>query len=350
MVEPFTGRVNCRPLLEEELPQYLHFAGEMWGPTAPQASETRVRWLYQFNPNTKGFSKDLFVGLVDNKIVGGAHRMRLPWRVHGERTIGSSGHDLGVLPAHQSGLGALLALAPEEGEEQVLHAGLSPTMDQFYGRLKAHAITCCWQRKALSYTRAAVQLFRGGRQTRASSLPALQFEQEFRLGELTFTSTSQPPDTLLERAVALKVSSASPQSYWVDWDKPAFAWRFFHPLGPRHVLILASTSSEDVGRMVVSFGRRKRLRIARFVDAWACDERFLPPLLQAGERVMKALGASAGFSVTSWQAAAETLSRQAWSRYKAPPGVRLFRRKSKGICEIVNLWGGAWDFGCDASE
>src|ERR1700694_2767412 len=101
MARPPRPRLECRGLRWEEIADYLRFARETWGKKSPQAMESRLQWLYQHNPLTRGIDQDLIVAVSNGRIVGSHHRMRLPWILGGEKVVVPSFHDLALTSEHR---------------------------------------------------------------------------------------------------------------------------------------------------------------------------------------------------------------------------------------------------------
>src|SRR5207248_11795518 len=110
-----TSKLFCRGLAPGEEDAYISFAKKIWGAGSFQAHPPSLKWLYKANPNSRGMQSDLLVLWDENKIVGAHHRLRLPWRIGGQRITMPALHDLAVLPNYRKGEGLQLILAALAG-------------------------------------------------------------------------------------------------------------------------------------------------------------------------------------------------------------------------------------------
>lgn len=345
-----TAAIECRGMTPDEEPAYLQFAREFWGPDSPQADPLFLRWLYRENPNTQGMQRDLLILAEGSRIVGSHHRMRVPWRVNGNRLMVPSLHDLAVLPEYREaggkqGLvppGLKIMLAALEKETYIGLFGMTPVADQIYERMHVPEIKLFWLEKIRSRIKAGIQM--------AASLLDVPIRKAGSVGRSTKSFEDYeigriaiPIGEEFEEAVSVKPREQT----FPDWDFGAFRWRFFHDFGPRNILLIARKNHVPVGRAVISLGLKKGIFVARVVDLVFQEEQCLPALTTEINQLFSELGAPVCLAVTSSQKVADEFIASGWRYRKESHGSRWF--SSRGSERPQEFWisGGAWDFGCD---
>ena len=329
--------IRVRPLTEPDIEPLLRFAAGYYGPDSHQARRTRFEWLYRDNPLSLGPSKDVLVAVTgDGDVVGCHWKTRLAWRFHGQRVVIPSCHDLAILPEYRQGQGLQLILAGLAGEERAALLGLSPQSEGIYARMRCPEVPMVRLQKVLSYARTALGMTG---LSRCRPKPGLAWRNK----AIPVVATALPDDPLLR--AALLVPTAGDGS--LEWTLETFRWRFFHPHGPAHVLVLVGDAAAPIGRAVFSYGQRRGAVMARLVDVAAADAAALAPVLAATEKAMRRLGVAVATAATTSQPALEWFSTHGW---KPQHGVsaRFFLRRQEPLT-IAGIWGGSYDYGYDAN-
>jgi Acetyltransferase (GNAT) domain len=344
------ARIECRGMTADEKPAYLQFARKAWGTDWPQAEPSFLAWLYKENPNTQGMERDLLVLVDDGRIVGSHHRMRVPWRVNGNRFIVPSLHDLAVLPEYRKpagdqGLvppGLKIMFAALEKEAHVGLFGMTDVADKIYERLHVPDTKLFWLEKIRSRIKAGLQLTtsRLGMNPRISPPVGrgTSRSQDYEIARIP-----NPADEEIAEALSVK---PSPQTH-PDWDLESYRWRFFHKLGPRNLLLIARRNSTPVGRAVISLGLKSGIFVGRVVDLAFQEENCLQVLVNEIGQTFSHLNAPVCLAVTSSQQVADRFRASGWKYRKQSGGSRWF--SGRGTERPQDFWicGGAWDFGCD---
>lgn len=335
--------LECRSLRNEDRAAFLTFARDMWGRHSPQARPGFLRWALDHNPHGRPSAVDFFIALADGRVVASHRRMRVPWRVEGEARVGVSLYDLAALPEHRQGVGAQLVLRAIAGESIVLAAGLSPDAQRLYERLRAPKIRLYGLQRVLSPPRWLSQRVRSELGTGFGAPPRVA--EDLRVRGVQLQITSHPDDRTLSAAAALPAPDPGPA-----WDAPGLRWRFFHPEGPRAVLVQARVDGALAARAVVSVGLRQQARVARVVDAVVPDPKLWPALSAGIDRAARRSHASVALLATSDPVAADALRAQGWSPRPEDPVAAAFFRGVAVDPARLRLWGGAWDLGVDPPD
>lgn len=326
-----------RPFADGDLEALLRFAAAYYGPDSHQARRTRFEWLYRENPLSQGPSKDLIVAVTESGEIAGCHwKTRLPWRFLGERAVIPSLHDLAILPEYRQGQGLPLVLAALAGEQRAALLGLSPTSEAIYQRMRCPEVPMQRFEKVLSYVRTSLGMMGLARPRRSETLI-------LRNEAISLQASANPGDTMLRDALA--IPSAGPCG--LDWSMDSFRWRFFHPLGPQHVLVLQGPESAPTARAIFSYGLRRGAVMARLVDVAVAEPGGLSEILSAVECTLRRLGVAVATAATTSRAAHAWFFAHGW---KTQQGVsaRFFLRSKEGMPE-AEIWGGSYDYGYDAN-
>jgi hypothetical protein len=123
-----------------------------------------------------------------------------------------------------------------------------------------------------------------------------------RLGRDTITA--RPTASQLD-GLCRAMRAAAPGEASVDWTPELVSWRYFDPLGPRHLLI---TSGDTAAMAVIALGVRRGMTVTRLLELHAADDAFLRRVRQAAA----AAGAALGLAFTTDRGTAEALQKQGW--------------------------------------
>lgn len=333
-------KLVCRGLAPCEQDAYFIFAKKAWGADCVQSTPSRLKWLYESNPNSKGMEADLLVLWHGSKIVGAHHRMRLPWRVGDAHVTVASLHDLAVLPAYRRGEGLQLILAALAGETLVALFGLSGASDEIYGRMRVPSVGLSWLERNRNPLAAGFQVLQS--RVRPPQERSVSGQSILRNG-YEFRRISKPSEEDISEALSLRPVVDA----YVDWDVASFRWRHFDENGPKNILLLARSGTRLVGRAVLSVGLRHGLLVGRVVDMIANQPDCQDTMIAVIDQTLSELGISFAFVVTSSHDLAEVWTMRGWSNLDNPPGARWFSRDRSALPRQFWIHGGAWDFGCD---
>lgn len=294
-----------------------------------------LEWLYRANPAGRGPS-DCLVARQDGAIVGAMHRMILPLTgLQAGLPIGASLavlHNHFIADALRSGPGVLLLRRAVKDVDAGFAPGVQAPLDEVYRRLGFVEHRASWLMKLLAPLAAAAQIARGkltGRKPMRIALARLQ-------ARVPGISITAQPDEASIASLCRAMRAGPAAGIAVDWTPALVRWRFFDPLGPRH-LLLSSAGGDAMA--VVAFGVRRGLSVARPIElAGHIDEAFVRRI----ERVMQAAGAAIGLAFATTDATVTVLSQRGWR--VRDDGTHSFRTGASPI----ELGPGATDVGFEA--
>jgi hypothetical protein len=327
-------KLAVRGIESFEIDALLRFYGEMYGADSYQASRRYIDWLYSENPVGRGIG-DCIVALEQGAIVGSVHRMRLPCVTpSGAATLASLQNHV-VSPRLRGGAGIMLLQKAVKGEQLTLSPGVSGRLGEAYRRLGYDEVPSYWLMRVLQPFRAIAQ--RVARALGASQRLRLSDRSMRRAGSGKVLATLTPSPEQLTRIASALVNQARDQpGAYVPWDAELVRWRYFSPLGPRHVLVEKPHSQAWA---VLSYGVKSRLNVVRLLEQdSAGDSRFPSDVV----RVARRMGASLGLSYTTRRSVKEQLLAAGWRLRRNPPS--SFTLGSGGL----SVSGAATDVGFEA--
>lgn len=211
----------------------MDFAARMFGPKAHQASAGFYHWCYEANPNCKDGRGGAVIARTDSgRVVGMVNRLFLTWDVNGTLVRIPAIGDLALDPdSRKGGLGLRLVLQATRDVEHAFVNGSNPNSSPLFRGLKYQEITdVFWGRRVIHplrmFRRLAMHRMFG-----TTAGPHTLFRSSGRNG---FHANADPDDDLLQ-ALCDHLNDA-PGKAKLHWTAETLRWRFFHPMGPRHVL------------------------------------------------------------------------------------------------------------------
>lgn len=280
---------------QTDVPQLLAASARHFGSVSYQATEGYLRWLYAENPAASDY-QDCIVARRNGGIVGCMHRLVLPL-LGGGRFVALHNHF--VDPAVRSGSGVLLLLQASKGADIAVAPGVEEKLAPIYRRLRYHDVDGVWLAKPFSYLRVATGIGLaklGVNSARAVKLPPSQSDII-----VTATPSTEQISELRRRMVAKEAAYDG-----ISWTDELVRWRYFHPDGPRHILIL-SCSTDCYA--VVAIGTRRGVRTARLM---AIDCSADQTWLSIVEAVSKNAGMALGLAFTTEKGVANALTKSGW--------------------------------------
>ncbi len=340
----------CRGVHASEYEEYLRFARIAWGSGSAQASRKRLEWLYGGNPYSRGSVLDLLALFDGDRIVGCHHYMQLPWMVGEERIVFPTFFDIFVLPEYRSRGGFELITTPYEGLHASLCFGLSDQSEKILSILhKASAawrtqqVRSFWMEKIYPSVRGISNLML----SKIGITPKVllqERERAYQKDGLCVQATTDPSPAQIEAAL----SCTPDASIYTDWDEKSFRWRFFGDGVPPHLLLLALSGGDCLGRALISFGSKRGTLIGRLVELTAPrSEAALHTLVHEIDMALRRSGVAVALAATTDAKGAAVLGSRGWSERKKQPGSRIFLGKRSADLTRCHIWGGSWDFGTD---
>jgi hypothetical protein len=333
------GEIFCNP--------YQEFANREWGDRCYQSSLNYIDWLYKENPCGGTLENDFLLGLHNGSVVACIHKMRLNWSVHGEIKTIPALHNLMVTEKFRHGLGFAFLMRSVMGEDHALIPGVAHYLAEAYRKLKYQQVNTCWYRKVLTPIKGGLLLglkkffdYNGkARYFSSSDLSGMQ-NDSFRL-------SLDPSEEIVGSLVSL-LNQQPGDRVFPHWSVEQFKWRFFHPLGPRHLLIYRPSRDGIKDFIIVSLGPRNGLNVGRIVEMETSSEDHLKTLLQEAERVLKKFGGHLLLIFSSDARLNGMLQQLAYQPIKNSPETFFYHKKRKELFNIPTLNGSAGDLGFEA--
>jgi len=269
-----------------------------FGAEGYQQHRRYLDWLYGANPTSRGLA-DCLVARQGEAVVGCMHRMMLP--LAGPESAGLIGvlHNHFVTEPVRSGPGVLLLRRAIRQIDAAFAPGVQAPLDEVYRRLNFVEVPGWWLMRVLDPVGGAIRVAR----TRLTGNRPLRVNVERlqrRFGDLVITP--QPDDATVDR-LCEAMRDVARDRLAVDWTPALVRWRYFHPQGPRHLLI---TPRDGSGIAVIAPGIRRGLATARLMELTDTG------MTERATAVMRAAGAALALCFTTAPGMAELLQRQGW--------------------------------------
>ena len=326
--------------------KYQVFACDNFGQEAYQGTEGYIRWLYDENPCTVRGETGMVVAVTDedNAVVGCLHTMQLEWRIHGRVHAVPTVHDIMVSEDHRTGLGAMLLMKSIGDTRYAFVAGATPPFTAVYRELGWHKMRVSWYRRILTPLRTAMQLLAG--RTGVGRSPAIYF-QDVSIGSGGWTWTTCPGNGTLE-CVAHRLNRRGENKVAPTWTTKQLYWRFFHPFGPRHLMIYRGGDAEIEDFCILSLGPRKGLALARVVEIAARSQKDLADLLDEIDKCIREFGAHALSIYCGSRELNIMYESLGWKNMTTSPDSYFFSNNSMAATTEYSTNGSAADIGFEA--
>jgi hypothetical protein len=280
------ARITVVPGTEDLHTAVLLHARAMHGEHAHQASAGYRHWLYNCAPHVPEGLAAMRVALDEHQqVVGIADRLFLPWVVHGTVERIPALIDLSVRADQRTGGAGVRLILGASGDVQHLFVNGSNTNSApvFRGLRYQEFTGGFWGRRVLAPIATAWQLAR----RTVLAAPTFAFDPGRMLHHLGSDATTNPADGLLEELAALASTDTTPVR--PHWTAEILRWRFFHPEGPRHLLLAArSPGGALLHALVATVGTHRGLHVLRPMlhlgDAALLRTQGAPRLVRAAQR------------------------------------------------------------------
>lgn len=281
-----------------DVDQLLRASATEFGAEGYQQHHRYLDWLYEANPAARGLA-DCLVARQGDAIVGCMHRMMLP--LAGPEGPGLIGvlHNHFVTAAVRSGPGVLLLRRATKNVDAAFAPGVQAPLDEVYRRLGLVEVPGWWLMRVLDPVGGAIRVAR----TRLAGDRPLRVDVarlRRRFGDLTITPE---PDEATVTRLCGAMRGATRDRLAVDWTPALVRWRYFHPEGPRHLLV---TPRDGGAIAVIAPGVRRGLATARLMELTD------PAFARRATAVMRAGSAALGLCFTAAPRMAELLQGQGW--------------------------------------
>jgi hypothetical protein len=326
---------------------YASFARSHYGADAYQATRRYLGWLYDDNPSSSKGRGDFILCRQGRDVVGCIHKLRLRWRVKGETVEIPTLHNWMMAPEHRKGVGTLLLTGACRGEKHALIPAAAGDLAVIYRQLRFEEIPLSWYRRVLTPIRGGIRylITRGGR---------LRLFSPFRYPHADGAPSGTQDEVIVEaeprpeviETLAASARSSDDEAVRPEWTAETFRWRFFHPRGPRHLLL---RHAGDPGSfLVLGAGDHRGLVAGRVVDVFSSRFEAFRALLRKAESLLRSLGAHVMVIYSGDRRLDEMLARLGLRPDSTRQPAFFFHGSARQRFETVAFRGSAIDFGLEA--
>lgn len=335
------------PFSKTYLRNYQDFARKYYGDDAYQAKEDYINWLYRENPLSSD-ENDFLIGVHTerNILVGCIHKMQMKWAINGKTFSMPALHNLIVDEEHRHGIGFMLVMAAVAGEEQAHMPGVEEPFSNFYKTLKYQKINAHWYRKLLKPISASFLLVTKKMIDRKGS--ATYFDPEAMIKIDGNYKVEFSPNKDLLQQIASSLNEKNKDTYAPFWTEEQIKWRFFHPIGPRSILIYENFQDSIKNFAIVSMGPRKGLNISRILALKSSSEQSLDKLLKNIFNLLSDQGSHLIQLVSADKNLNNSLKSIGWNHLKDSPDTYFYHRNRNQRFADYSFTGSAGDFGFEA--
>lgn len=341
-----TAELHWTGFRQELFASYSAFARREFGRFAYQGKPEYVRWLYAENPVGVSEESDFLVGVRnDGQVVACVHKLRIPWHIAGATVNVPALHNLMAAPGYRRGIGALLILSALAKDKYAIVLGARGEVSQAYERLGSRRVEAAWYRWILNPVTGAFRISMGalGRETAGwpvdSRLPILRHLFPSLILE------TRPPRTRVEELASLLGSGDQEDRAAPSWTPELVEWRFFHPLGPKHLLVESRTQDFVA---LVSLGRHRGARVARIVELRATRPESCRAGLGSLRSMLRLLGGDVLIGFCADTQTRAVLSEAGNHPEKNDTDTWFYVRRRAPAAARVAFFGAVGDFGFDA--
>ncbi len=344
---PTPPRTTIVPGSEVPLEAILTFARRIYGTHSHQAKEAYYRWSGANPAHPAATAAHAVVAITaTGEVVGLVNRIPMTWLVDGKPQVIPGIGDLSVDEEHRKGgLGLRLIMQSTRGSEHAFVNGSNPNSSPLFRGLKYQEITGAFWGRALLAPVSTSWRYGLYRLTRIGPRPPGPVHA---MVHGRFAVTTTPDDALLGRIAGYL--NLAPAATKLQWTVDTLRWRFFHPLGPHHLLIhSADRDNTPEAVMVLSIGSRRGLRIGRIL-AHRCDtEKAFGELLGAAKAIGKTGGVDVLAGFTFAPSEARVMRAAGLHGIRNPPATFFFhkRRIEEPLFQDVLVQGAASDLGLE---
>ena len=284
------SKVHWVPFEDSFFKNYQKFTWKHFGELSYQAKKNYIRWLYQENPLSLK-KQDFLLGVSEseNRVLGCIHKMRLLWSYEDGNIEVPALHNLMVDESYRHGTGFMLVMASVANEEHALMPGVGQPFTKFYQALKYQKIDASWYIKPLKPIQGSFFFAANKLLSYRSQARFFNSSQNDNSLFKNWCATLSPGNTMLDQ-LAGSMNSKDSQVISPWWNTEQLKWRFFHPFGPRHILIYERFSETIKNFAIVSLGPHRGINLARILVLQSSSIESLKYLIENINRVIKLNG------------------------------------------------------------
>jgi hypothetical protein len=310
------ARITVVPGSEALHAAVLSHASIMHGARSHQAATGYRHWLYSCAPHVPEGIAAMRVALDEQqRVIGIADRLFLPWMVHGTVERIPALIDLSVREEQRSGgAGVRLILSASSDVPHLFVNGSNPNSAPVFRGLRYQELTGgFWGRKVLSPLGTAWKLAR----QRLMAAQSSRFDLSRLLPHLDAEATCSPTSAVLDELASLTTLDATPVR--PHWTTDTLRWRFFHPEGPPHILLTDRSPSGVLQHaLIATVGYQRGLHVLR-------------PLLHLGDPARLRLHTAPALVRAATRAGVHVMAVFAWDTTEAQVWRSLGCRARKDV-------------------
>lgn len=330
---------------------FLNFARVEYGKNSYQALASFYKWQYELNPNCpNGLTAMLLAVDESSNVVGFVNRTFMEWTVKGERMIIPTIVDLSVESSHRNGgIGLRLILKATSECAHAFTNGSNANSAPLFRSMKYQQLEGArWFRKILSPIRGALRF---GRHKLTGGLPKphRMFAPRHITVDDRFRTYSEPNAETLNKLT--EFLNGTEKEIQPHWTMESVRWRFFDPLGPRHLLLIEDDVNGSVkNAMLVSAGPTRGLNVCRLVAHRTQNALDFKNMLACALRLARNSGVDAFVAFSFDATEAEAIASVGFSELKQAPNTFFYhkRKKDAEVFQNVLVQGSVSDFGFEA--
>jgi hypothetical protein len=326
---------------------YASFARSQYGAHAYQATRRYLGWLYDENPASSKGRADFILCRQGRTVVGCIHKLRLRWRAKGETVEIPTLHNWMMAPEHRKGVGTLLLTGACRGESHALIPGAAGDLAAIYRQLRFEELPLSWYRRVLTPIRGGIRYLvtRGGKLRLFSPFRYDHWDGAPNGAHDEIIVEADPRPEVIE-TLAATARGGEDEAVRPEWTAESFRWRFFHPRGPRHLLLRHAGDPRSF--LVLGAGDHRGLVAGRVVDVFYSSFEAFRALLRRAQSVLRRLGAHVMVIYSGDRRLDEMLSRVGLRPDSTRQAAFFFHGSPRQRFGTVGFRGSAIDFGLEA--
>jgi hypothetical protein len=343
--------VRVLPYNHANYAAYAAFANRAWGDGCYQASRSYLSWLYEVERTPMPRPDDFLVALSSGAVVGCMHKMRVLWKSEGRLVEVPALHNWIVDEQFRSGVGLVLLTKAMRSDRHAYISSAAGDLATLYRKLKCQEVQACWYRKVLRPIAGALRLglHRLTKYERTTTrVPQRLAHMAKRSGAGDVELVTHPTDSDLAR-LCVSLDAGAGAATRPHWTPDSLRWRFFHPLGPSHLLFRlrdVGTSANEFA--LVAIGIRQGLTAARLVELQLGPPERARLLLAGLLRLLKKLGTHVLLAYSAHPTVNARLRDAGWSPLADAQPSFLYHAPRELPFSSLAFNGSAADFGFEA--
>ncbi|MBU0579649.1 MAG: hypothetical protein KKA19_00590 [Candidatus Margulisbacteria bacterium] len=342
------SKIELVPYENHFFESYQQFAWRNWGKGTYKADQNYLNWLYKENPSVNKSKMDFLIATVDGKdVVGSIHKMRAFWRINNEEVEIPAIHNLLVDKKYQSGYGLFLITSSLKGHEHIFVPAVADPISEVYEKLHCQRLDVFWYRKVLNPVAATTGYLLNKHFKMITHKK--YFNEKWQIKSPEFKVTINPSFEILSKIVKTLRKRNSGYNVHPAWDEVWLKWRFFHKIGPKHLLIF-SERGEDLDFLILSLGPRHGLNTCRIIEASVENSALMKKMLKAIEKMLKKNGIQLFLVFTADPKLNNNLVQNGWQPLKNTPKTFIYHKNKKEQFSNYAFNALVGDFGLESIE